>query len=112
MRPTKYEDITLFDFDKLCRTCGVKRHTYLTFEQKHNSAAPTIVLRFTGSAMYIMYNPNQIVLRGSDGELRFERVKYIRVYHTSDKGGLFYGVICDCTDRSGGETEYRLSATT
>lgn len=105
-----YQDITLFDFEKLCREQGIKRHTYLTTEQKHDSVMHTIVLGFSGKVMSIRYNPGQIVLLGADGELRFERVKYIRVYNNSTGVCLHYGIICGSLQHKSDNTEYRLIA--
>ena len=105
-----YEDITLFDFEKLCREKGIKQHTYLTAEQKNDSALHTITLRFTGKTMDIQYNPGQIVFLGAESELRFVRVKYIRVYHTSSEKCLHYGIICGNLTKVSADTEYRIKA--
>lgn len=110
MEHKEYQDITLFDFEKLCREKDFKQHTYLTVEQEHDSAMHTIVLCYTGKVMSIQYSPGQIVFLGADGELRFERVKYIRVYHNSSGLCLRYGIICGSLHRKSESIEYRLTA--
>lgn len=105
-----YHDITLFDFENLCREKQIRHHTYLTTEQNHDTVTHTITFRFTGKLAPIQYHPNRIVLVGDDGELRFERVKYIRVYHINPEEGLYYGIICEYLLRRSGEIEYRIAA--
>lgn len=110
MKQKRYEDIALFDFEMLCKKEGIKQYTYLTSQQKHDSILHTITLKFTGKVMDVQYNPGQVVFLGESGELRFVRVKYVRVYHTSSEKCLHYGIICGSHADNQNNIEYRMTA--
>lgn len=111
MKREKYQSVTLFDFEKLCRENMVCQYTYETVDQKWDTILHDFVLSLTGDTLFVQMHPGQIVIKGTGCELRFENVKYVRVYRTQVDGQMKFGVVCEqgCPDNSM-EIEYLLSA--
>lgn len=109
MKKRSYNEMTLLDFEILCEERRFGKYTYSTYEQEWDSTLHTCTIQFEGGKMLFQHHPNQVVLQGEKGELRFERVEYVKIYSTSNKDRLRFGIMC------GSETfedniEYILSA--
>lgn len=88
------KNLSVREFRDVCNVNNITHFILCSNNQEHYLINSTIKVDLIFNSLIIAFNPNAICLKGQDGLICFERVKYIRMKPDKSPLGTRFTIVC------------------